>query len=138
MNERIRKVLDCFEPSMQSHLLDFCMQISKLEADIFILMARKASCFFNCLEELGLIHFNGYVTSERILDMNCEWLKDKKIVIIDDAIVSGTSINRTIEKLNDVCVKSIEVHVLTVNSKWFQKDMLTDINGKSYHILNVM
>ena len=132
MNERIRKVLDCFEPSMQSHLLDFCMRISKLEADVFVLMARKASCFFNCLEELGLIHFNGYVTSERILDMNCEWLKDKKIVIIDDAIVSGTSINRTIEKLNDAFVKSIEVHVLTVNSKWFQKDMLTDINGKSY------
>ena len=132
MNERVRKILDCFEPSMQNHLLDFCVRISKLEADVFILMARKASCFFNCLEELGLIHFNGYVTSERILDMNCAWLNNKTVIIIDDAIVSGTSINRTIEKLKKSSVKSIEVHVLTINSKWFQKDMLTDESGKSY------
>lgn len=132
MNERIRKIINCFDSNMQGHLLDFCKRISKLEADVFILMARKASCFFNCLEELGLIHFNGYVTSERILDMNCEWLKDKRVIIIDDAIVSGTSINRTIKKLNDADVKSIEVHVLTVNGKWFQKDMLLDNSGKSY------
>ena len=110
MNERIKKILNCFEPDMQKHLLNFCKRISKIEADVFILMARKAPCFFNCLEELGLIHFNGYVTSERILDMNSEWLRNKNIIIIDDAIVSGTSINRVIEKLNNAGVKSIEVN----------------------------
>lgn len=132
MNERIRKLLNCFEPNMQKKLLDFCARISKVQADVFILMARKASCFFNCLEELGLIHFNGYVTSERILDMDCGWLYGKSVIVIDDAIVSGTTINRTIDKLIDVGVVSVEVHVLTVNSKWFQKDMLTNAKGDSY------
>lgn len=132
MNERIKKLLECFEPKMQKQLLDFCTRVSKVQADVFILMARKATCFFNCLEELGLIHFDGYVTSERILDMDCEWLRRKKVVILDDAIVSGTSINRTINKLVEVEVESIEVYVLTVNKDWFSEDMLTDEKGKSY------
>ena len=132
MNDRIKKLLDCFEPNMQRQLIDFCTRISKTQADVFILMARKASCFFNCLEELGLIHFNGYVTSERILDMDCQGLQGKKVIVIDDAIVSGTSINRTICKLIENKVASVEVHVLTVNKKWFQKDMLENEYGVSY------
>lgn len=78
MNERIKRLLNCFDSKTQKQLLDFCTRVSKIQADVFILMARKASCFYNCLEELGLIHFDGYVTSERILDMNCEWLRGKK------------------------------------------------------------
>lgn len=132
MNERIKKFLNCFDSETQKQLLDFCKRISKIQADVFILMARKAPCFFNCLEELGMIHFDGYVTSERILDMDCEWLRGKKIIILDDAIVSGTSINRTINKLEIAGVDSIEVHVLTVNEKWFKEDILTDESGKSY------
>lgn len=125
-NPRIKKLLNCFDTNTQAYLLDFCDRISNLQADVYIVMARKASCFFNCLEELGLIHFNGYVTSERILDMSTNWLQDKSVVIIDDAIVSGTSIYRTIEKLKEADVKSIEVHVLTVNEKWFQHKLLVD------------
>ena len=125
-NPRIKKLLNCFDTNTQAYLLDFCDRISNLQADVYIIMARKASCFFNCLEELGLIHFNGYVTSERILDMSTDWLKDKSVVIIDDAIVSGTSIYKTIEKLKEADVKSIDVHVLTVNEKWFQPKLLTD------------
>lgn len=98
----------------------FCETFQDIRVKNICCDDNMTSCFFNCLEELGLIHFNGYVTSERILDMNCEWLKDKNIVIIDDAIVSGTSINRTIEKLNDACVKSIEV---SVNSKLLPVDV---------------
>lgn len=132
MNERIKRLLNCFDSKTQKQLLDFCTRISKIQADVFILMARKASCFYNCLEELGLIHFDGYVTSERILDMNCEWLRGKKVVILDDAIVSGTSINRTINKLVIAGVNSIEVHVLTINGRWFKDELLTDEMGKSY------
>lgn len=132
INTRIEKLLDCFDSNTRDALLDFCRRISSIEADVFILMARKATCFFNCLEELGLIHFNGYVTSERILDMDTRWLCEKSVVIIDDAIVSGTSINRTIDKLKKAGAKSVEVHVLSVNQKWYQPDMLTDDKGNSY------
>lgn len=127
-NPRINKLLNCFDTATQSNLLDFCDRISKLQADIFIIMARKASCFFNCMEELGLIRFNGYVTSERILDMSTEWLKDKSVVIIDDAIVSGTTIFKTIKTLKAANVKDIAVHVLTINERWFQIDLLKDDN----------
>lgn len=131
-NIRTERLLNCFDITTRDALLDFCKRISGIEADVFMLMARKATCFFNCLEELGLIHFNGYVTSERVLDMNTDWLFDKSVIIIDDAIVSGTSINRTISKLKKAGVKSIQVHVLSVNERWFQPDMLTDDNGNTY------
>lgn len=132
INARIEKLLNCFDSATRDALLDFCRRISSANADVFILMARKATCFFNCLEELGLIHFNGYVTSERILDMDTSWLVDKSIIIIDDAIVSGTSINRTISKLKKAGVSSVEVHVLSINRKWYQSDMLTDDEGNSF------
>ena len=127
-NPRIKKLLNCFDSNTQNYLLDFCDRISNMQADVFIIMARKASCFFNCLEELGLIHFNGYVTSERILDMSTLWLEGLSIIIIDDALVSGTSIYKTIKKLKEAHVRSIDVHVLTVNEKWFQPDLLIDDN----------
>lgn len=130
-NPRIKKLLNCFDADTQNYLLDFCDRISNMQADVFMIMARKASCFFNCLEELGLIHFNGYVTSERILDMKTTWLENKSVIIIDDALVSGTSIYKTIEKLKEAHVRSIDVHVLTVNKKWFQPDLLND-NNKDY------
>ena len=95
-NPRIKKLLNCFDANTQNYLLDFCDRISNMQADVFIIMARKASCFYNCLEELGMIHFNGYVTSERILDMPTDWLEGMSVIIIDDALVSGTSIYKTI------------------------------------------
>lgn len=131
-NPRITRLLNCFDNSTRKELLDFCRTISETQADVYFLMARKASCFFYCLEDLGLISLNGYVTSERVLDMDTEWLQDKDVIIIDDAIVSGTTINRTIEKLNEARVKSIKVYVLTVNKMWYQPDMLLDDKGKSY------
>lgn len=44
---------------------------------------------FHCQEELETIHFDVDVISERVLDMDCEGLKSKKVVIIGDAIVLG-------------------------------------------------
>lgn len=130
-NHRIARLLNCFDNSTQKELLDFCRTISETQAEVYFLMARKASCFFYCLEELGMISLNGYVTSERVLDMDTAWLKDKEVIIIDDAIVSGTTINRTIERLYEAKVKSVKVHVLSVNQKWFQPNMITDKDGNS-------
>lgn len=131
-NPRKNRLLNCFDPDAQKYLINFCKRISSISADVFIIMARKASCFFDCLEELGLIQFDGFVTSERILDMNTDWLKDKDVVIIDDAIVSGTTIYKTIERLKKALVKSITVHVVTINKKWFQPELLRDNDNNDY------
>ena len=128
----VKNFLQNFKSDYQTHLIDFCNTLSATQADVYFLMARKATCFFSCLEELGMIHLDGYVTSERVLDMDLQWLKDKEVIIIDDAIVSGTTLHDTIKILNDAGVKSIKVFVLTVNRKWYQADMLRRPDGSSY------
>lgn len=131
MNRREQLILNCFDIQIREEIMNYCRRISKMQADVYILMARKASCFFNCLEELGIIHFDGYVTSERVLDMNSEWLHNKKVIILDDAIVSGTTLQTTIRKLEECGVAQILVHVLTINEKWYKAEMLENRDHKN-------
>lgn len=131
-NPRIDAFLSNFDSSVREEILNFCDWICHSEADIFILMARKAACFFRALEDLGLIVFNGIVSSDRALDMDSGWLEKKKVIVLDDALVSGTTLHRVVLRLRELKADKIEVRVITVNEKWFQPKMLEDDAGKSY------
>lgn len=135
MDYRAIDFLNNFESETRSQIIEFGKQISstKLQADVYIVMARKAICLIDLLIKFRLASLPGLVVSERILDMNTLWLKGKSVTIIDDALVSGTSIKRkVIDKLTEVGVKKIQVCVLAINKKWYNDDMLTDNTGKSY------
>lgn len=131
-NPRIDAFLSIFESSVREEILNFCDWICRSEADVFILMARKAACFFRALEDLGLIVFNGIVSSDRALDMESDWLEGKKVIVLDDALVSGTTLHRVVLRLKELKAASIEVRVITVNDQWFQPEMLEDDAGNSY------
>lgn len=131
-NPRIHSFFSVFTQSVQEEIMDFCKRITVSQADVYIFMARKAAAFCDCLEELGLIHLDGYVTTDRVLDINGSWLSDKKIVIVDDAVVSGTTLYKTIKKLEQNGTKEISVQILTINERWFNPELLQDDEGKSY------
>lgn len=131
-NPRVNSFFSVFEKPVQDEIMDFCRRITATHADIYIFMARKAAAFCDCLEELGLIHLDGYVTTDRSLDINEEWLAGKDVVIVDDAVVSGTTLYKTIRKLEKVNVKSISIQILTVNEKWFNPELLENNEGESY------
>ncbi|MBL4662017.1 MAG: phosphoribosyltransferase [Flavobacteriaceae bacterium] len=127
--------LQNFDEQTREHVLQLCKKLSDTEADVFILMARKATCFFDCLKSLNLVNFSGYVTSERILDMDSSWLKNKKVCIVDDSIISGTTIYRTIKILNSLEVKEISIQVIATNLKWFREDLFNEFRQDSKSIL---
>lgn len=127
-----KKILSQFSPNISNHIVEFCKHLSQKNCDVFIVFARKAACFVSVLEDIGLLHLNGKVVSERVLDYDTSWLKDKKVVLIDDTIISGTSIYKTIETLKKIGVKEIEVQVFCINEYWFVKEMLEDDQGNSY------
>ena len=133
MKNRIDKFFKPFEKPIQDNIIEFGKRLSEKQADVFIFMARKATCLIACMESLSLTEINGFGTTERILDMDTEFLKDKRIVIVDDTIVSGTTLYRTINELNDIPIKSIEVIVMAVNEEWFSNDLLINkMTGESY------
>jgi nucleoside phosphorylase len=131
--ETKNKFLNQFDPKIKSEIIEFGKRLTSLNADVYILMARKAACFIDCLKELNLVNLDGFITSERILDLDIKWLKGKNIAIIDDTIISGTTLYKTINKLNAAEVESITVSVLTVDKEHFVEDLLiNNQTEKSY------
>lgn len=133
MENPIEKFLLPFENKIRENIIEFGKRLAESRADFYILMARKAACFISCLESLSLTEINGFVTTERVLDMNTEYLKNKKIIIVDDTIVSGSTLNRTIRELNRIQVRSIDVMVMAVNRDWYSYELLKiDGEDESY------
>ena len=124
-----------FEPETRSQIIEFGKLISsaELSADVYLIMARKAICFVDMLIQFDLARLNGLIVTDRILDTNISWLTGKSVTIIDDALVSGTTIWKTIEKLKTVVdVNHIKVCVLSINNEWYKKEppeMLSRVDG---------
>lgn len=134
MDYRAIDFLDNFNEETRKHIIEFGKRISsqELEADVFLVMARKAICFVDFLCEVKLAYLNGIVICDRVLDMNTEWLHGKTVTVIDDALVSGTTLKKVIDKLENAGVNKVQVFVLSINKDWYNPDMLTNSNGDTY------
>lgn len=121
--------LSIFDRHVQNQIIEFGKTIQNTKADLYLLMARKAACFVDCLEELGLTKLEGYATSDRILDMDISWVENKDVVIIDDIIISGTTLCEIVNKVKRANAKSVKVIILGVNKIWFQEKLFIDDNG---------
>jgi len=128
--------LDQFDSSFRTHIVEFSKRLTELshKYDVLIFLARKAACLADCLDELELSNFHCVVTSSRILDMNLDWLKSKKVAIIDDALISGTTINEALRKLSKFGIDKVDVYVLSVDEKWWTKELVNPM--PSYFKLN--
>lgn len=125
-------LLNIFEPKVRNNIITFCKDISKTHADIYVIMARKAACLISMLDKLSLISLQGDVISERVMDSKIEWQRYRSVIIIDDVIISGTTLYKTIEKIKvanpDI---DIRLYVIGVNKDWYN-DSVLEIDGKSY------
>ena len=119
-----QQFLNQFDQPIRNYIIEYCKKISEKNYDVYILMARKAACFMSVLESLGFVSLNGVVVSDRVQDFNPDWLKGKRIAIIDDTIISGTTINKLIGRLKSFGVADIAVHTFCVDSYWYREDML--------------
>lgn len=134
MDYRAIDFLNNFDEETRKHIIEFGKRISSdaLSADVYLIMARKAICFVDFLCEVKLASLNGVVVSDRILDMNTTWLKGKTVTIIDDALVSGTTLKKVIDKLEHSGVEKLQVFVLSINKKWYNEKMLSRADNSTY------
>lgn len=124
MNHLQDLFLSQFDLPVRKHIIEYCKQISEKKYDVYILLARKAACFISVLESLGLVSLDGVIVSDRVQEYNPEWLKGKRVAIIDDTIISGSSIYKLIKKLESFGVSDVFVHAFCIDSYWFVEDLL--------------
>lgn len=132
----LRKVdiIKFFDDVMKSEVIKFCDRINESDADVFILMARKAACFFQVLVEGGYINHSvvqKMIVTDRSTDFSNDYLKGKKILIIDDVIFSGSTIAKIVLLLRKIGVeiKDISILILALNKDTF-KMHFTDTNDQ--------
>ena len=122
------RFLSSFNAVEKDILAGFVNTLSSTNSDIYLVMARKATCLIEALVELGSLSLNGKVYSERILDLDQGFLhdlfKDKTVTVIDDTIVSGTTISDVVKSVLDYGAKHVGIEVITVNKKWYTPELL--------------
>ena len=127
-----QKFLSQFDQPLRRHIINFCNTLSKTNYDVYLLLARKAACFIDTLIDLDLIELNGAIISDRVLEYDTDWLKGKSIAIVDDTIISGTTIFKIIKRIKSISNNKIDVHAFCINEYWFVNEMLENEKGINY------
>src|ERR1035437_3491361 len=94
-----RQFLTQFEPEIRPFFQQFCEVVASKSTDVIMYTARKAVCLFDAARELGMVDTTSIVTSDRVLDMKTDWLKDKTVTIVDDVLITGSSLYRARQAL---------------------------------------
>ena len=135
INTERQHVLNKFPQKYRQHILDFSDNLTNLDVDVLIFTARKAACFFHCLEYLRLWEPGSRViTTDRLIDHDMSWINGKRIAIIDEVIVSGTSLHRLSTTLRKAGAAEISIHALFVNKEWFVPEFFRNSVLTSSHI----
>ncbi|WP_217959518.1 hypothetical protein [Acutalibacter muris] len=95
----------------------FCRAINSSNADVYIIMAHKAVRLFEVLLEQGYIDpcvGEKLIISHEALDFNCRSLFQKKLVIVDDIMISGTSISSVVNRLVSMGIDQKQIQIITL------------------------
>ncbi len=118
-----------FEGESKQAVIEYAKQITELQTDIIILMARKAACFYHTLETLGFVHNSAIITTDRVLGMDMKWMNGKKIAIIDELVFTGTTLKDSLALIKQKTVNTqVTCHALAVNSEHWESDYVQPDN----------
>jgi nucleoside phosphorylase len=121
-----KRFLSSFRGETQTNIIEFGKRLWEQESDIFIFMARKAACFFEALRELKIADVRGLAVSDRILDMDTEFLKGKNVTLVDDCIFTGTSIYNARNAVMAAGAMSCNTISLSINRDWLRPNLLPE------------
>lgn len=124
MNQYQVDLYDFCNDEVTRAIKKFCQRVNNSDADVFIIMAHKAVLLFYLLLAQGHITKRAeekVIISNLALDFDCRYLKGKKIAILDDIVISGTTIASTVNKLRavGVCQDDIDVIAIAIDKDYF-------------------
>lgn len=117
MNQYQVDLYDFCSDEITCALKKFCQRVNNSDADVFVIMAHKAVLLFYLLLAQGHIAkqaAGNIIISNLALDFDCRYLKGKKVAILDDIVISGTTIASTVNKLISAGVHQDDIDVIAV------------------------
>lgn len=129
-----RTLLDAFRGEMRDNVIEFGKRLWEMDSDVYIFMARKAACFFDCQREQKLAGVRGLAVSDRVLDMDLSFLRDKRVTLVDDCVFSGTTLFHAKTVVERANAASCNTLTLSVNRDWIRPQLLP--GGSEANLLN--
>ena len=113
----------------------YCDIINNSDADVFVVMARKAVCLVKYLFAKGQIKeskYEKFVSSNALL-YDISSFTEKKVAIVDDIIISGSALATTANQLISAGVKEedLEIIALVRDSEYQTMHFTRTSDGKS-------
>lgn len=120
----VSRFFSSFRGDVQNNISTFCRMLWESDHDVYIFMARKAACFFDSLRELGVADVRGFAVNDRVLDMDLSFLEDKKVLLVDDCIFTGTTLYSARNAAINAGCKTYGTHALAVNIDAIRQELL--------------
>lgn len=119
------RILAQFEPDIAIKLLEFSETISRQDGDVFVFMSRKFCCLYDLLLSIGAPPVQKLIVSDKVLDLETDFFKDKIVTIVDDILICGTTIWKAKQRLlNYYHAKEVRTSVFCVNEKYWVKECI--------------
>jgi hypothetical protein len=117
------RTLALFDPEVATNLVRFAEHIATIDADYLIFVARKSLRLYDMLVQLGLRPANHIVLSDRVLDISPSALKGKRLALIDDSLILGTSLAKIENRIRASITPHVSSHVFCINTEWSNPDI---------------
>ena len=124
LSRQQQAVLAQFDPAIAHQLIEFGKSLHLIDADILIFMARKSLCLYDVLLHLGIPPVQHTIISDRPLDMDLRYLHNKRIALVDDTLILGTTLAKTKTALEVQAHADVTVHVFCADTTWWRRDIL--------------
>lgn len=118
-------VLGEFEPEIAAQLVEFSKFIGRIDADYVIFMARKALRIYDMLVSIGGSSCEHPVLCDYVLDQDLSIFSGKRIALVDDTLIVGTTLARAVEKLRAADASSIYSYTFAADIDNWSTELIT-------------
>ncbi|WP_133804050.1 phosphoribosyltransferase [Kribbella caucasensis] len=108
---------------MLDGIRQFMRHLQQLDADVVMFIARKSYCLYDTLVRLGYIGTDSPVVTDRMLDFDLRELRGKRVALVDDTVILGTTLARARARLIDVGAE-VSIHALCVDEDFYSPDIV--------------
>lgn len=121
-----------FDADVYPYVINFANAIADIDADVLMFTARKAACLFDAMRSVGLTASRAQVVSTRVLDMDLAWLAGKRVQLVDDLIVTGSSLFKDARVLEASGAASVGITALAIDTDWWVPSLATPSNDHAH------